>query len=840
MNATCPTCNGALNSDNSCNGCLMQLGLSRSAKQSPNALNRDRLPSPSQLNKIFPQLEIRTLIGLGGMGAVYQARQTALDREVALKLVHAELSQDVAFMERFEREAKTLAKLSHPNIVTIYDFGRTSDGMAYFIMEYVDGINLRQVIDTKGVDPKESLALIKSLCGALEYLHGKGIVHRDIKPENILMGEDGVPKLADFGIAKILNDGSYGTSLTMTRQVLGSPNYMAPEHIEAPEQIDHRIDLYSLGIVLYELLTGQLPLGRFEPPSAINARVSTSVDAIVLKALQRKPALRYQSASEIREDIEKLGQSAIQAQAPILAPIGKVSSSVPFEWESPNGLKWVVGMVRAVPNSLKIEFKYRDPLFGKIKSQLHVVEIPVNSIERLELTHGVFSSRLAITTDASTTLGNLPDAESGCVALKIKGADRHLAENVLATLGLANIASIAKNQLAELSDSRHTVLAVMLILFGIMNAGVIAIMEVLYQDTLKGGVFIAAAIATGVILGPISVFQIVAGILHLVARTRGCSQAAIVMSMIPVTPISILSFPMGVWALRFLNELKNPTIRQQGLSPSKSNWGATTIMYLRESRTARIISILNVAGLILGCCGLVVYYCGYYPTNLKYRIVADKWDNESLGQAIEARLFGLSDIKKVMPGTLGLSNVITMQTWKFERDKITSRLAIASKIQLVALYDAEQESYEASSKVIYFPIAKGLDASRISVQPDGLGEKAKCIDSPISISSDMISNVNASNPQSSSRRTNVERTMDLELSAAGRTALSGLPINEKPVIGIGMIINGVLEGIALRKDISNQQIRFSLASNSSFETDAIIAAIHGPELPCQIDLIDQK
>ena len=451
MNATCPTCQGALNSDSSCNSCLMQLGLSRSAKQSPIASNRNRLPSPSQLNTSFPQLEIRTLIGLGGMGAVYQARQTTLDREVALKLVHVELSQDVAFMERFEREAKTLAKLSHPNIVTIYDFGRTSDGMAYFIMEYVDGINLRQVIDTRGVDPSESLALIKSLCGALEYLHGKGIVHRDIKPENILMGEDGVPKLADFGIAKILNDGSQRTSLTMTRQVLGSPNYMAPEHIEAPEQIDHRIDLYSLGIVLYELLTGQLPLGRFEPPSAINARVSASVDAIVLKALQRKPALRYQSAAEIREDIEKLGQSAIQAQAPILAPIVKVSSSVPFEWESQNGLKWAVGMVRAVPSVLKIEFKFRDPLFGKIKSQLHVVEIPVNQIERMELTHGVFSSKLSITADASTTLGNLPDSESGCVSLKIKGADRHLAENVVATLGLVNMAKNAQGQLAQLA-----------------------------------------------------------------------------------------------------------------------------------------------------------------------------------------------------------------------------------------------------------------------------------------------------------------------------------------------------------------------------------------------------
>jgi serine/threonine protein kinase len=839
MISLCPTCNRALNSDNSCSSCLMELGLSRSAKVAAGASNRNKLPSSNELNKLFPQLEIRDLIGFGGMGAVYQARQTALDRDVALKLIHSDFSEDAAFMERFEREAKTLAKLSHPNIVTVYDFGRTTNGMAYFIMEYVEGINLRQVIETKSVDTNEALGLIKSLCGALEYLHGKGIVHRDIKPENILMGEDGVPKLADFGIAKILNDGTHGTSLTMTRQVLGSPNYMAPEHIEAPDQIDHRIDLYSIGIVMYELLTGQLPLGRFDPPSAINARVGTRIDAIVMKALQRKPALRYQSAAEIRADIENVVQFAVPAEIPVLVPLAKSSSSVPFEWESSNGLKWVVGMMRAVPGNLKLEFKFRDPFFGKIKSQLHVVDIPANRIERLSVTHGVFSSKLNITVDAATTLGKLPDAESGCVALKTKGSDRNLLEQVVTTLGIANAVQNSREQITQLFDSRHIVLGVLLILFGIINAGVIAILQVLYQDTFKGVLYVAAAVATSVVLGPISVFQIVAGILHLLIRSRGVSLAAIVTAMLPVSPVCVLSVPFGIWAMRFLNEGSQSGVRQQGLLGRKPNWGTTTIMYLRESRTARIISILNVVGLFLGACGLGIFYGGFYPSELKYRIVADNWDEESIGLAIEARLVGISEYLKVMPSQLGRSNVITMNSWKFDRSKIMNRLAIASPIQFVPLFDPEQVSGEAIGPEVYYPIAHGLDTSRIAIKTDGLGEKARSTESPLNVSGYMISKVTVESSKESSRSSSgLGRVLEFELSMPGRTEVLGLPLDEKSVVGVGMVVDGVLEGIALRKEISNQKISMSLPSQSSLHPDAIIAAVHGPELPYELDLIE--
>ncbi|MEO1615867.1 MAG: serine/threonine-protein kinase, partial [Planctomycetota bacterium] len=167
-------------------------------------MNDDSLPSLQDLNAQFPQLEVLRLLGRGGMGAVYHARQTSLDRDVAVKVIAKEVSSDPAFVERFAREAKTLAKLSHPNIVNIFDYGQTPDGTAYLILEFVDGINLREAISAGSVGADEALDVVSTICRALEYAHSKGVVHRDIKPENILLGEDGTLKVADFGIAKIV------------------------------------------------------------------------------------------------------------------------------------------------------------------------------------------------------------------------------------------------------------------------------------------------------------------------------------------------------------------------------------------------------------------------------------------------------------------------------------------------------------------------------------------------------------------------------------------------------------------------------------------------------------
>jgi len=262
------------------------------------------LPHRDALAALFPQLEILELLGHGGMGAVYKARQRGLDRIVALKILPPEISADPNFAGRFAREARALARLSHPNIVTVFDLGK-SGALYYFLMEFVDGVNLRQLLQSHRLTPQESLGIMPQICEALEYAHDEGIVHRDIKPENILLDEKGRVKIADFGLSKLLEPRPQDIQLTQSSQVLGTLHYMAPEQLEKPLEVDQRADIYSLGVVLYEMLTGELPLGRFELPSK-KAAVDARLDELVLRAMERNPKQRYQNASEIRLELEAI------------------------------------------------------------------------------------------------------------------------------------------------------------------------------------------------------------------------------------------------------------------------------------------------------------------------------------------------------------------------------------------------------------------------------------------------------------------------------------------------------------------------------------------------------
>jgi len=262
-------------------------------------------PKPAELAKQFPQLEILDLLGQGGMGAVYRARQKQLGRLVALKILPPEVEQTKAFAERFTREARSLAMLNHPHIVTVYDFGHTADGLYYFIMEFVEGTDLRHVIQAGQLSPRETLAIVPQICEALQYAHDEGIVHRDIKPENILLDKKGRVKIADFGLAKLLDSPTTVYTLTQAGQRMGTPYYMAPEQIEHPDQVDHRADIFSLGVVFYEMLTRELPLGRFAPPSQ-KVKVDVKLDEVVLRTLEKEPERRYQHASEVKTDVEKI------------------------------------------------------------------------------------------------------------------------------------------------------------------------------------------------------------------------------------------------------------------------------------------------------------------------------------------------------------------------------------------------------------------------------------------------------------------------------------------------------------------------------------------------------
>jgi tRNA A-37 threonylcarbamoyl transferase component Bud32 len=298
------------------------------------------------LAALFPQLEILEPIGRGGMGVVYKARQVKLDRPVAIKLIRPESAGDPRFAERFLREARAMARLRHPNIVMIHDFGEVG-GLFYLIMELVDGGDLRQALASGPLDDEAALVTAFQVCDALQYAHEQGVIHRDIKPENILRDRNGQVKIADFGLAKLLQ-ASEVAPLTLTRQVMGTPHYMAPEQFERPREADHRADIYSLGVVIYEMFTAGLPLGRYELPSE-KVGAEEKLDEIVTTALASNVNERYAKVEDLRDDlIEFAGNydltdswSSIVVRADLLRAIGDGGGA---QWggQSSGGSGWWV------------------------------------------------------------------------------------------------------------------------------------------------------------------------------------------------------------------------------------------------------------------------------------------------------------------------------------------------------------------------------------------------------------------------------------------------------------------------------------------------------------------
>jgi len=288
---------------------------------------------PEQIAPHFPQFEILECLGRGGMGVVYKARQKTLNRFVALKLLAPERVNDPKFAERFTREAQALAALNHPNIVTIYDFGQAG-GFYYLLMEFVDGVNLRHLLSERKFTPEEALTIVPPLCDALQFAHERGIVHRDIKPENILLDKSGRVKVADFGIAKILGPGNGESGGGMppignaTQSALGTPGYSAPEQKSNPQSVDSRADIYSLGVVFYEMLTGEMPAGNIEPPSR-KVHIDVRLDEVVLRAMEKKPELRYQQASVLKTQVETIAATPQAGASAVSGIAAQANPSIP-------------------------------------------------------------------------------------------------------------------------------------------------------------------------------------------------------------------------------------------------------------------------------------------------------------------------------------------------------------------------------------------------------------------------------------------------------------------------------------------------------------------------------
>lgn len=254
-------------------------------------------PSLEILASALPAYEFEAFIAQGGMGAVYKARQRSLDRSVAIKILPREFGEDPEFRQSFETEAKAMARLNHPNLIGVYDYGDV-DGMPYIVMEFVNGKSLFHSAYNLQVDPLQAVTIVKGICDGLAHAHENGVIHRDIKPANILLNDKVVPKIGDFGLARPMD--AHGSGL-----VMGTPGYVAPELLRHPEHADRRSDLFALGVVLYELLIGRCPpFGDHQPPASVVCGCDVSLDRICEKAMHPVAELRYQSAEAMSADLD--------------------------------------------------------------------------------------------------------------------------------------------------------------------------------------------------------------------------------------------------------------------------------------------------------------------------------------------------------------------------------------------------------------------------------------------------------------------------------------------------------------------------------------------------------
>ncbi|MAS92831.1 MAG: hypothetical protein CMO55_06495 [Verrucomicrobiales bacterium] len=295
-----------------CSHCIVE-GASEQRTPVPNEDLKEMLDE-ERIGDLFPEFEMLGVLGRGGMGVVYKARQRSLDRLVAIKVLNTDLQGEEEFEVRFEREAKAMAQLNHPNIVGVLDFGNR-EGLHYFVMEYVPGQTVQQLLAKGEVHREMAFSILEQLCVALHYAHQNGVIHRDIKPGNILVSVDGIVKVGDFGLAS-LSSANDDVSLTGPDVAMGTPTFAAPEQVSGKGSVDARTDIYSLGVVAYVLFTGQLPSGNYPAPTSRFSKQNARLDETVLRAMSSDPDDRFSNVEEILQAIRDFSQQPIAAPPP--------------------------------------------------------------------------------------------------------------------------------------------------------------------------------------------------------------------------------------------------------------------------------------------------------------------------------------------------------------------------------------------------------------------------------------------------------------------------------------------------------------------------------------------
>jgi len=330
-------------------------------------------PSPEELAQQIPNLEVIEILGQGGMGVVYKGRQPLLDRFVAIKVLRPDYQTDAEFQERFIREARTLAKLRHPYIVTVFDVGKAGERY-YLVMEFVEGASLRQMLVDRSISERDAVEFVPQIAEALQHAHETGIVHRDVKPENVLVDALGRVRLVDFGLATL-----FGPNVSRNpddNRVAGTLGYMAPEQFTMPETVDHRADIYSTGVVFYEMLAGELPTVDRLPPSQ-KAATDPRLDPIVLRALEQERERRYQAARDLHAEITALArtpESTIRLEQRINAPAEQVFAA----WIDPSSMtNWYAPTDDFKPTQAEVDLqvggRYRVAMFPPDREEPAVV-----------------------------------------------------------------------------------------------------------------------------------------------------------------------------------------------------------------------------------------------------------------------------------------------------------------------------------------------------------------------------------------------------------------------------------------------------------------------------------